>query len=947
MLRFRSVAPCLLIALFVAALAQAAAPVFQTSFEKSGQGWTVVRGSAASDSTVLHDGKKSLRVERDAASPDACVRLAPIALTIGKRYELSGWIRTDDLEVRDLDRSPIAVGAALSMASMPFDVHSTSLGGTEPWTRVSLKFVASSAQDQVLLTVANGGSFRGKAWFEGVRVDEIDSSGEWPPSDAVQTFGPAYRYPAAGWIYLHIEGQPYDRGYQHGHLMAREIPEYLARCAAVLGSQDHWDDYRTTANALFLRGFDKEILEEMRGIADGASDAGARWQNRRIDLLDIVVANTTVEMGELASAASVTPTGLENLNLLAPPYAGGKPDSPLDHCSAFAATGPATRDGKMVIGHVTWWSLTLAEQTNVLLDIKPAQGHRMIIQSYPGGIESGTDWYQNDAGIVLTETTINQTPFNPHGTPVAFRARQAIQYSDSIDDVVRYLSTQNNGLYTNEWIMGDAKTNEIAIFDLGTDHTRLWRSSKNEWFGNTPGFYWGDNNPKDLSVRLEDYPDPKGEPDYIPYVPGPRDLAWQELYRKYRGKIDEQFGFLAFRTAPLVAASTMDAKVATADMASHMMVWAEIGRPNETAWLPNPKWDFAKDDGLYPSGYHLFAADPSPSLQAEVERNEKARLMASADPPAKTIVISDPPAYEGRLWKGWVLPASDADIWFVAGSAEYARILQSKNVQEAMNAQLAEWRRLQLSPVNATDNFYRERTRGVLFLDSLRKKMGDDAFLKLMNDYFAANTTRTVTAQSFLDRAGVDKAGAHLEDIDPPDGPAYVASDIWRRLASAAIVYGTGADAGSNRYVAEQLQKEFLGRYQSEVPIYKDFEASDDVLRHRDVVFVGRPEANSALAAWSAKLKLDYSGAAFKIDGDVHASEREALILAASNPLDDTHMVLIVAGNDALSTVKAEAESLSANEYIVLKSDGDATRGFLAQPAQAASSGHSEQGAGK
>ena len=48
-----------------------------------------------------------------------------------------------------------------------------------------------------------------------------------------------------------------------------------------------------------------------------------------------------------------------------------------------------------------------------------------------------------------------------------------------------------------------------------------------------------------------------------------------------------------------------------------------------------------------------------------------------------------------------------------------------------------------------------EEAKGVLFLDSLRRKMGDDAFLKLMADYFAANTTKTVTAQSFLDKAGV------------------------------------------------------------------------------------------------------------------------------------------------------------------------------------------------
>ena len=297
--------------LLLVTVAQAATPVFKTSFDHA-ESWTAVRGSAKLDSTVLREGQKSLRLERDNTSQDACVRLAPLTLTIGKRYELSGWVRTQDLEISDLDRTPIAAGAAIAMASMPFDVHSASLGGTQPWTRLNLKFIATRTQDQVLLMVGNGGSFRGNAWFEGVQLDEIPSSSdEWPARDAVQTFGPAYRYPAAGWIYLHIEGQPYERGYQHGHLMAREIPEYFERCAAELGSKDRWDEYRTTANALFLRGFDQEIMEEMKGIADGASDAGARWKDRRIDLLDIVVANTTIEMGELASAVSTTPTGLE------------------------------------------------------------------------------------------------------------------------------------------------------------------------------------------------------------------------------------------------------------------------------------------------------------------------------------------------------------------------------------------------------------------------------------------------------------------------------------------------------------------------------------------------------------------------------------------------------------------------------------------------------------
>ena len=89
------------------------------------------------------------------------------------------------------------------------------------------------------------------------------------------------------------------------------------------------------------------------------------------------------------------------------------------------------------------------------------------------------------------------------------------------------------------------------------------------------------------------------------------------------------------------------------------------------------------------------------------------------------------------------------------------------------------------------------------------------------------------------------------------------------------MVYGTVREAGANRYAAEQMQTRFLDQYESAVPIYKDFEVSEELLRHRDVVFVGRPEANSALASWAAKLGLLHQGASFRINGEVHASERE------------------------------------------------------------------------
>src|SRR5437773_6810242 len=106
-----------------------------------------------------------------------------------------------------------------------------------------------------------------------------------PDPHSVQFYGPAYRYPQAGWIVLHIEGEPYARGVQHGRLLAPEIAAHVRCFAASLspkGPGEAWKLTRTLARALFLGGYEKEYLEEMKGIADGASAAGARFEGRRI-----------------------------------------------------------------------------------------------------------------------------------------------------------------------------------------------------------------------------------------------------------------------------------------------------------------------------------------------------------------------------------------------------------------------------------------------------------------------------------------------------------------------------------------------------------------------------------------------------------------------------------------------------------------------------------------
>jgi hypothetical protein len=851
---------------------------------------------APNETTVITSGNKPASGE---------TRRAPeVKLSLGKRYQLSGWVKTEGLSILEGNRSSVPTAVSLSMASMPWDMHSESVAGTRDWKKVELKFTATRTTDAPEIRIAPGASYSGKAWVKNVTVTPVNDVAEWPSKFAVKGFGPAYRYPKGGWIYLHIEGKPYERGFQHGILMPKEIEGYIDRCASQVGDKDRergWEQARTVANAVFLRGFDEEILSEMKGIADGAAAAGAKYHGRKVDLVDIVAANTITEIGLLAPAAQIAPNGLEGLGLTPPAYFDPRKDVGItERCSAFAATGKATKDGKMVIGHITWWPLTLAEQTNVMLDIKPEKGHRVMMQAYPGGIQSGTDWYQNDAGVVLTETTIRQSPFNINGTPVAYRARKAIQYGDNVDGVVKHLSERNNGLYTNEWLIGDAKNDEIAMFELGTNRTKLWRSSKGEWFGGTEGFYWGCNNSKDLNVRLEYVPDPKGYPVHLPFTPGARDLKWMEMYGEHKGRIDEQFGFLAFRTAPLVSASAFDSKITTSEMAPKMMVWALLGKPNEREWVPSPwqKEQFPDNEGIHSSGYRLFAA-----LDKAPEWAEAPAAAKKAAEPELKMVQGD------KLWRGWVLPATEADEWLTIGSSAYARILVSRDPEEALRA----------AQLRARESANEARTaRAVMQFDAIRKQMGLEKFLDMMRTFYDQHTTKTVRSADFPVAAPA---------VELPTGGVLLSAVIGR-LSNAVIVYGTEMDAGANRYAAEQMQRQLNDWYESRVPVLRDFELTEEEGAAKTVIFIGRPETNSALRVWNEKLGIRFDGASFEAGGKLYAHERDGLVLAAQHPSAAKEVMLVLAGNSAVETVRVAAFRPDAKTWEVTRRGKTAASGF-------------------
>ena len=347
----------------------------------------------------------------------------------------------------------------------------------------------------------------------------------------------SYRFEDGGWIYVHLEGEARNMGYQHGTLLANEIVDALdaVRLDSTYRTKRDWNFYRETAKNILWPHIDGEYQEELAGIATGVNSRLQREAAKPLlDVWDIVALNAFEEVPDYYVPVLNAKEGRPN-----PPMATAP-----GNCSAFVATGSWTKDHKIVMAHNNWTSYWAGQRWRIIFDIQPAAGHRILMDGFPGVITSDDDFGVNDAGIMVTETTITQfRGFDVNGKPEFARSRKAMQYAESIDDYVRIMLDGNNGGYANDWLIGDNKTGEIAQLELGLKNHRLWRTKD--------GYFVGSNFPSDPQVMREETSfNPKDRES----SPNARHTRWLELMAEYKGRIgvDEAAQFLSDHYDPVL-----------------------------------------------------------------------------------------------------------------------------------------------------------------------------------------------------------------------------------------------------------------------------------------------------------------------------------------------------------------------------------------------------------
>ena len=203
---------------------------------------------------------------------------------------------------------------------------------------------------------------------------------------------------------IKVHGSPYQRGLQHGRACGDLIRRYPDVLLAVLRAEAQWraldtagpfptrDDLVARAMRFLpsLEAFAPHLVEEVRGIADGA----------RLPFAEVLLVNVRAEIMGLTTADA--------------------------HCTAFAVGRSATADGSVLSGQNLDQD-PLNRDLMIMLHVEPDEGPAMLMCSFAGlvgypGI--------NEAGISVFQNALSTKAWRSDAMPHYFMKRVLLEQAD-------------------------------------------------------------------------------------------------------------------------------------------------------------------------------------------------------------------------------------------------------------------------------------------------------------------------------------------------------------------------------------------------------------------------------------------------------------------------------------------------------------------------------------
>jgi len=362
---------------------------------------------------------------------------------------------------------------------------------------------------------------------------------------------------------LRIKGKPCEMGYQHGYLLADKIALMINRTllattayvAAQTGS-----DLEKAEELLWLGQkaaepfLPQEFKEEMKGIADGAKDAGID-----ITLGQILLWNTNYDQWCIYCHPHCwqVDSRLENNKLETQPEEKFQQmpvnNPPAGGCSSFCAWGEwAGGDGKLIFGK-NEDNFNMPEQlpNRILVIASPENGIGHAFMTYPGMI--GLDGGINEDSMAMMTQLNSMQHENMEGCGIAIFTRLLLTHARNLEDAINIFQNYPRcaGI---AYHVANAKEKKAVIVETSAKKVccrypmpgieALWQTNHSNcypgWMGYSGYNMVADQVPvnelKDIST-IENWQDSLKDP-YNFYVQAPsRFERYQQLIHEYFGRI--------------------------------------------------------------------------------------------------------------------------------------------------------------------------------------------------------------------------------------------------------------------------------------------------------------------------------------------------------------------------------------------------------------------------
>ncbi len=254
---------------------------------------------------------------------------------------------------------------------------------------------------------------------------------------------------------LYLKGSAYERGYQHGKLLQKEIQDNFNYMYKKLLSKYHFEELFDEAYERIRPYLADEFVEEMHGLAHGS----------RMPLHVIHGIHALPSVTEWGGKKHVKEVVKMMMN-------GDLSTT----CSNFMMRASATSDGKMYVVRVLDWGLHRVSKLHEypLLTVSyPERGIPNVNIGWVGfvGAVSG----MNAEGITLGEMGYGDPAGETmRGKPMVFLLREILNQAKSLKDV-RHLISSSKGDMSFIYMFSDGKTGEAEMYVRDKDRFLVFK----------------------------------------------------------------------------------------------------------------------------------------------------------------------------------------------------------------------------------------------------------------------------------------------------------------------------------------------------------------------------------------------------------------------------------------------------------------------------------------